>query len=251
MQRYFIPAENWNGHNIKIIGDDAHHIIRVMRGEIGEEIICNHPSGSAVVGEIIKIDHQQVTVLIKEKIDETVEMPVHVTIAQGLPKGDKLEYVLQKGTELGASEFIPFSADRSVVKWDEKKASKKMSRFAKIVKEASEQSHRNRIPEVASVMKINNLIEVTQGYDVKIFAYEEEAKTDTFVSFASILSALKMNQRIIICIGPEGGFSDKEVSLLKENDFKSVRLGPRILRTETASLYALASISYQFEELGC
>ncbi|ASN07350.1 16S rRNA (uracil(1498)-N(3))-methyltransferase [Virgibacillus necropolis] len=251
MQRYFVPEGNWQDEKLIISGDDAHHVIRVMRGNIGDKVICNHPSGYAVFGEIESIDQHNVTVLITERLRETVELPVHVTIAHGLPKGDKLEYVLQKGTELGASEFIPFSADRSVVKWDEKKAAKKLSRFAKIVKEASEQSHRNRIPNVTPIMSINGLIDETNEFDVKIFAYENEAKTDRFVSFASVLSRLKTDQQIVVCIGPEGGFSDNEVTLLKKNDFQSVRLGPRILRTETAPLYVLASISYQFEELGC
>ncbi|WP_404453060.1 16S rRNA (uracil(1498)-N(3))-methyltransferase [Virgibacillus necropolis] len=251
MQRYFVPEGNWEDDELIITGDDSHHVIRVMRGDIGDKMICNHPSGYAVLGEIISIDQQCVTLSIKERLQETVELPVQVTIAQGLPKGDKLEYVLQKGTELGASCFIPFSAERSVVKWDEKKASKKMSRFAKIVKEASEQSHRNRIPQVTRVMNIEGLIAETDEYDVKIFAYEEEAKTDHFVTFASILTRLKSSQRIVVCIGPEGGFSGNEVALLKENGFKSVRLGPRILRTETAPIYVLACISYQFEELGC
>ncbi|ASK63148.1 16S rRNA (uracil(1498)-N(3))-methyltransferase [Virgibacillus phasianinus] len=251
MQRYFVPEDNWQDDRLTITGDDAHHIIRVMRGEIGDELICNHPSGFAVLGEVMALEQQEVAVFIKSKLEEKVELPVYVTIAHGLPKGDKLEYVLQKGTELGASAFIPFKADRSIVKWDGKKASKKMARFAKIVKEASEQSHRNRIPQVSSIMGIEELIAETMDYDVKIFAYEEEAKTDQFVSFSKIVSKLRMNQQIVVCIGPEGGFSDKEVTLLKKNDFHSVRLGPRILRTETAPLYVLASISYQLEELGC
>ncbi|MFZ3576495.1 16S rRNA (uracil(1498)-N(3))-methyltransferase [Virgibacillus sp. DJP39] len=250
MQRYFVPEENWEEDRLIITGDDAHHVIRVMRGSVGDKIICNHPSGYAVLGELVTID-DNVTVSIVKFLQETVELPIHVTIAQGLPKGDKLEYVLQKGTELGASRFIPFTADRSVVKWDQKKASKKMTRFAKITKEASEQSHRNRIPQISSVMSLKELIEDTKDYDVKIFAYEEEAKTDSFVSYASVISKLKSKQKIIVCIGPEGGFSNNEVDLLKENNFLSVRIGPRILRTETASLYVLASISYQFEELGC
>lgn len=251
MQRYFVPEGNWQSDELVISGDDAHHIIRVMRGNIGDKLICNHPSGHAILGEITNLNQQQVTVSIGEELHETVELPIYVTIAQGLPKGDKLEYVLQKGTELGASGFIPFTADRSVVKWDEKKSSKKMARFAKIVKEASEQSHRNRIPQISSVLNVDGLIEATKEYDVKMFAYEEEAKTNHFQSFAAIVSKLKLYQKIVVCIGPEGGFSDSEVTLLKENDFQSVRLGPRILRTETAPLYVLASISYQFEELGC
>lgn len=249
MQRYFIRAENWNDHFVTIDEDDAHHIIRVMRMQIDDKIICNSPSGRAAICTIVQLDTKEVTAEVVEWLETSSELPVYVTIAQGLPKGDKMDFVLQKGTELGARAFIPFEAERSVVKWDAKKQDKKLARYAKIVKEASEQSHRNYLPEVKPVMTLVQLLQESESYDVKIFAYEEEAKTKHFHSFARIVKQLEMNNKVMICIGPEGGFSPDEVQQLKNHDFIPVRLGPRILRTETAALYALSSISYHLEEL--
>ncbi|WP_042146004.1 16S rRNA (uracil(1498)-N(3))-methyltransferase [Paucisalibacillus sp. EB02] len=250
MQRYFIPEENLNNDIITIDGEDAHHIVRVMRMQVGDKIICNPPNANGAICEIIQIEDYFVMAKTIEWLNYNAELPVSVTIAQGLPKGDKMDLVLQKGTELGASAFIPFQSKRSVVKWDARKADKKIARYAKIIKEASEQSHRSNLPEIKSVMNLKELIKESETYQVKIIAYEEEAKTHPFQSYASIISKLNTGDRVLICIGPEGGFSSEEVHSLKEHQFIPVRLGPRILRTETAALYALASISYQLEELG-
>ncbi|WP_100010602.1 16S rRNA (uracil(1498)-N(3))-methyltransferase [Lentibacillus sediminis] len=251
MQRYFIPEENWNASEVHITGDDAHHIKRVMRFQTGDKIICNRPSGEAATCRISDLAENEVRATIEEWLAESAELPIEVCIAQGLPKGDKFELILQKGTELGASAFIPFQAERSIAKWDEKKAEKKLNRFAKIVKEASEQSHRSRIPQIHKPLSLQELMEETQKWDKKIFAFEEEAKTANHQSFGSMLNQTGPGERVLVCIGPEGGFSPKEAEQLTQNGFQPVRFGPRILRTETAALYALASISYHFEELRC
>ncbi len=251
LQRYFVPAHTWADKTIKITGDDAHHIMRVMRFQTGDEIICNHPDGQAAICKITILDNQVVYADIVSWLNDHTELPVNVAIAQALPKSDKLEWVLQKGTELGANCFLPFQAARSIVKWDEKRKDKKLKRWHKIVKEASEQSHRNKIPGVEPCKGLNEVIEVGKKFDVMLFAYEEEAKSDRYQSLGSVLQRIQNRQSILICIGPEGGFSNEEADILKENKFKPVRLGPRILRAETAALYTLASISYHFEEMRC
>lgn len=251
MQRYFVPESDWDNMNITIRGDDAHHINRVIRSKEGDRVICNHPNGKAAICEIFEIASSEIHLKIQEWLEKSAELPVDVTISQGLPKGDKFDLIVQKGTELGAHSFIPFNAERSVVVWDDKKMDKKMKRFAKIVKEASEQSHRNRIPRIMPMMTLSELIEESSSYDVKIFPYEEEARSDHHKSLGKIVNGLESGQKLLICIGPEGGFSANEASELTKNGFSPVRLGPRILRTETAALYVLASISYHLEELGC
>lgn len=251
MQRYFVNADEWDSEKVIITGDNQHHISRVMRMKIGDQIICNNPLGKAARCEIEEMSDSSVTLKVVDWLNESSELPVHVSIAQGLPKGDKLEFVLQKGTELGASRFIPFKADRSVVVWNEKKSKARMKRYEKIVKEASEQCHRNKLPIVEKPQSMVQLIDESKSYDVKIVAYEEEAKSKHSFSLAKALQSLRHNEKLFVCIGPEGGFSEQEIDVLKENNFKPVRLGPRILRTETAALYVLASISYHFEELRC
>jgi len=251
LQRYFIPEEDWKDDKILIKGDDQHHITRVMRLNVSDQIICVHPSSYVAICKITNINESYVEAMIEQDLHEDKELPVSITIAQGLPKGEKLDFVLQKGTELGAAAFIPFQADRSVVKWDHKKFSKKKQRFTKIIKEASEQSHRNKQPMITSFMTLPELIEESKRYDKKIFPYEEEAKGSDHQLFGDVVNGIKKGDKVLVCIGPEGGFSQKEVDMLKENDFLPVRLGPRILRTETAALYVLASVSYHFEELRC
>lgn len=234
---------------MRIVGEDVHHIYRVMRYQPGDRIICNNEHGKAAECCITSVDEKMVEAEVVRWLDQSTELPIHVTIAQGIPKGDKLELVLQKGTELGAHSFLPFQAERSISIWDGKKTSKKMARFSKIVKEASEQSHRNKVPDLGHPVSVKELIEISDKYDAKIFAYEEEAKVSNPESFASVVKTLGTDSSLLVCIGPEGGFSPEEAEKLKANGFQPVRLGPRILRTETAALYVLAAISYHFEEL--
>ncbi|GGM31185.1 ribosomal RNA small subunit methyltransferase E [Paraliobacillus quinghaiensis] len=248
MQRYFVPAINFSDNTVTIEGDDVHHITRVMRMESGDEIICNHPSGKAAICKILTVSDQEVVVSINNWLEQSAELPIHVTVAQGLPKGDKLELILQKGTELGATGFIPFQASRSVVKWDNKKVAKKIERFKKIVKEASEQSHRTILPHVESIETIQSLVANSAFYDHKFVAYEETTRELPTKKLSYYFDQITTGEKVLICIGPEGGFSESEITKLHTAGFESIRLGPRILRTETAALYALASLSYHFEE---
>lgn len=251
MQRYFIPEHDWNSDKVFITEDNAHHIIRVMRKKIGDEIICNHPNGEAAICTITQLTKAEVHTKITKWLEDNAELPVQVTIAQGLPKGNKLELIFQKGTELGADEFWLFQADRSIAKWEQKKAVQKIKRYEKIIKEASEQCHRNIVPNLKETGTIEELLEDSRHYHLRLFAYEEEARTNAYSLLSDALQTGKPNDKIIVFIGPEGGFSNEEVELLKANKCKPVRLGRRILRTETASMYLLASISYHFEELRC
>ncbi|MBM7554717.1 16S rRNA (uracil(1498)-N(3))-methyltransferase [Thalassobacillus pellis] len=249
MQRYFVDKADWQGDKVTIRGDDVHHISRVMRMDAGDEIICTQSGGKAAVCKIAELTADAVICKVDSLMEESTELPVTVTIVQALGKGDKLETVIQKGTELGADQFIPYQADRSVVKWDRKKAEKKAPRMQKIAKEASEQSHRLKVPSVSGLHSINEILALSDNYDVKIFAYEDEAKQEDYHSLSSVMASMSPGMRMIAVIGPEGGFSEKEVRKFYEAGFQSVRLGPRILRMETAPLYLLASISYHFEEL--
>ncbi|RCW65323.1 16S rRNA (uracil(1498)-N(3))-methyltransferase [Saliterribacillus persicus] len=249
MQRYFVPENNWTEDYAAITSDDVHHIINVMRMDVGAEIICNHPRGKAALCEIIAVSKDQIDVKINKWLEETVELPINVTIVQGLPKGDKLEWVIQKGTELGAVEFIPFQAKRSIVKLDAKKAEKKLIRWQKIAKEASEQSHRTVIPTITPVKKLQEILDLRENYDVTLIAYEEEARSSNPVMLYDHLNNISKESKVLLCIGPEGGFSEEEIEAFKQNKFEFVRLGRRILRTETAASYFLSCVSFYFEEM--
>ncbi|MGL4819227.1 MAG: 16S rRNA (uracil(1498)-N(3))-methyltransferase [Bacilli bacterium] len=249
MQRYMLKDATIQGSYV--LGEDhAHHIVRVMRGKPGDELLIalTEEKKSARV-RIQAATPTEVTVDVVEWLEEDVELPVQVTIASGLAKGDKWELVLQKGTELGASAFIPIKAARSVVKWDDKKGDSKVKRWSKIVEEASEQSHRLVVPTVTSPVTMKELVAQTKEYDIKLIAYEETARKGGHSAFAKQLNESMPDAKIVIVFGPEGGLTEQEVNFLTEHDFVCCSLGPRILRTETAPLYALASISYQFELL--
>lgn len=250
MQRYFVKAVNWNADTNKVIitGDDVHHIQRVMRNEIDDEIICIHPDKTVARCKITQIDKEFVESQIVSLEESQTEMPIKVSVVQSLPKGDKLDLIMQKGTELGANSFYLYEAERSIVKWNKQKIQKRMIRLNKIIKEAAEQSYRKVIPTLYEPGNLKELIEVTQDHQVKLIAYEDEAKKDkSSYQFQREIEKLQPGDKLVIFIGPEGGFTKNEINQLTASGFKPVKLGNRILRTETASFYALSAISYHFE----
>jgi 16S rRNA (uracil1498-N3)-methyltransferase len=246
VQRYFANKMKINGQLV-ISGDDYHHIVRVMRMEVEDKLICVDISGKSCICTIAEITDKNIICNIVEYKDGSSELPIRVSIASGLPKGDKLEWIIQKGTELGADQFVPFTAARSIVKWDEKKADKKVERWQKIAKEAAEQSHRNKVPTVHSPISLNALIEASKNYDCKLIAYEEVARIGEASQLAKSLKSLEESNTLLVVFGPEGGLDQKEIEKLQENGFQTCGLGPRILRTETAPLALLAAVSYHFE----
>ncbi|UCZ54489.1 16S rRNA (uracil(1498)-N(3))-methyltransferase [Bacillus shivajii] len=250
MQRYFLEPSHFYSDYVMITGEEQKHIRRVMRMETGDTIVCCALDGKCYTCELSEFTDEHVKAVIVEEETVTKELPIEVSIAHGLPKGDKLELVLQKGTELGAFHFLPFEAERSIVKWDEKKAKKKIERWNKITKEAAEQSHRQKMPKVHSVDRFQNLVYTFKNYTYVLVAYEEAAKSDEKSRFFSVLNNMKAGDNLLLLIGPEGGFSDREIQTMQEHGAITCGFGPRILRSETAPLYGLAAISYHFELLG-
>ncbi|PFP25485.1 16S rRNA (uracil(1498)-N(3))-methyltransferase [Bacillus sp. AFS073361] len=246
MQRYFVK-QRVNDGRFLIDDEDRHHIVKVMRMQIGDQIICVDLEGKQAVCALAEITDTSVVADVVQWIDGVSELPISITIASGLPKGDKLEWIIQKGTELGAYQFLPFAAARSVVKWDEKKAAKKVDRWQKIAKEAAEQSHRALLPDVLSAISFKDLLLKSKDFHYKLVAFEEESRKGETSVFADTLKKINKGETLLIVFGPEGGLTDEEVRQLKDSDFAVCGLGPRILRTETAPLYALSAISYHFE----
>ncbi|MFJ7826839.1 16S rRNA (uracil(1498)-N(3))-methyltransferase [Psychrobacillus sp. NPDC096623] len=246
MQRYFTNEPISENNTMTITGDDAHHMIQVMRMSPGDQVfvVANNQTYTM---EIIEGNSKAVLLSKKATHTKTNEMPINVSLVCGLPKGDKLELITQKATELGMYELFPFAAKRSIVKWDKSKNDKKVARLQKIAKEAAEQSHRSHIPEIHNPISLKELIDVSKSFDVKYVADEEDAKIQERQKFAEQLKKVYDKQSILIVFGPEGGLDRAEIKLLLENDFQTIALGPRILRTETAPLYALSAISYEYE----
>lgn len=237
MQRYFAEIIN---NEIRLGDDDVHHLLHVMRVRAKEEIevVADGKLYSAIVKDV-----NPLKIVVNYEISSDSEIGKDVTLFFALAKGDKIDFVIQKATELGVTKIVLIKTERCVVKFDDKDFSKKLVRYEKIAKEASEQCHRLRIPGIVGVIDINN---IPQKYlsDVNLLAYEKEAgKTSLF------LKDYNKYNSVSIMIGPEGGFSEKEIQLLVDKyQFKTISLGKRILRTETAAVYALSVISYLLEQ---
>lgn len=246
MQRYFLQNQFDDQQQATITGEDGKHIVRVMRMAVGDDVMAVS-DGEAFIAAITEILADGVVVQRQGASLQTNEMPVRVMIACGLPKGDKLDLIVQKGTELGMAGIIPFEAERSIVKWDAKKGDKKVERLRKIAKEAAEQCHRTVIPDVANPVSFKQLIAQSTNYDILLFADEEDAKSGNPNRIAERLKNVNPAQTVLAVFGPEGGLARNEAEALRSAGFLPIALGPRILRTETAPLYLLSAMSYEFE----
>lgn len=256
MQRYFVPADQFDEQEVRITGEDARHISRVMRSRVGDQVIACNGQSLDVLVEITELAEGVVTASIVETLEQHGEPNLFVTIAQSLPKADKMESVIQKCTEIGASSFLPFLSERTVVQYDERKEVKRIQRWSKIAKEAAEQSHRSRVPLVESPVSWKQLLKQFADYDLICFCYEKEnghQLRDVVQPFAESLTtdhnASNQVTRVMIVVGPEGGFSEQEVSAAEASGAVATGLGRRILRTETAAMTALACIMYETGEM--
>ncbi|NQM54980.1 16S rRNA (uracil(1498)-N(3))-methyltransferase [Streptococcus suis] len=247
MQQYFVNGRAPQGIFQIKDKDTAKHMFSVMRLQADDKIVLVFDDGIKRLARVV--DSQSQSVEIIEVLADNVELPVSVTIAMGFPKGDKLEFVAQKATELGMLALWAFPADWSVVKWDGKKLGKKAEKLEKIAQGAAEQSKRNRIPAVRLFEKKSDFLAQLAGFDQIILAYEEAAKEGEQANLVKILSGLEAGQSVLVIVGPEGGVSPEEVAAFEGAGAVKTGLGPRILRAETAPLYALSAISYATELL--
>lgn len=245
MQQYFVNGRAPQGIFQIDDKDTSKHMFSVMRLQADDQIVLVFDDGVKRLARVV--DSQSQSVELIETLTDTVELPVSVTIAMGFPKGDKLEFVAQKATELGASALWAFPANWSVVKWDGKKLAKKAEKLAKIAQGAAEQSKRNRIPTVRLFEKKADFLAQLAEFDQIILAYEEAAKEGEAANLVKTLSRLQAGQSILVIIGPEGGVSPEEVAVFEGAGAIRTGLGPRILRAETAPLYILSAISLMTE----
>ncbi len=234
MQRYFIQEKKEN--HFQLDEKDSYHVTKVMRMEVGETIEVVYENG-CYLAKITSL-YPQVEGELLSLIEEKKSLSYSVTLAQSIVKEQKMDWILQKSTELGVQEIIPTIVERSIVKVD-KKETKKKERWQRIVKEASEQSKRTTIPIVQSPMTIQEL-STLKDYDVKLLCTTRKNTKN----LKKILSNIKDGATMIIVIGPEGGFTQEEEEILIRGGFETVSLGDTILRTETASLFFLSAVRY-------
>ena len=189
--------------------------------------------------------NNEIILSILKHMDSSTESNVHITLVQGLPKSDKMDFIVQKSTELGVANIIPVITERVIVKIDESNEKKKVDRWNKIALEASKQSGRTRVPIVENVVNLENIVEKLSKYDIVIVPYECEREN----TIKAILTNIHTNVKdVAVVIGPEGGFSESDIVILKSMDnVKLVSLGKRILRTETAGITTIAMLLYEYE----
>lgn len=248
MQQYFIKGLEPSDYLTVKDKDTLKHMFSVMRLKEGQQVILVLDNQVKYLAELE--DASQHRFKLVKSLPENVELPLEVTIASAFPKGDKLEWIAQKVTELGASALWSFPSQWSVVKWDSKKLIKKAEKLEKIVQGAAEQSKRNQIPEIRLFDKQETFLAEWGKFDKVLLAYEEVAKLGKASALANILKNCHSGERLLVIFGPEGGISLEEAQIFKDLGASPVGLGPRILRAETAPLYALSTISYVLELSG-
>lgn len=248
MQRYFSKQTIDVNQQIQLEKEDNHHIVRVMRGKIDDEVIIVDSTNIAYKAKIETIEDNVANLRIINALEnQQTELPIQVTIACGLSKNDKIDLIVQKATECGMNEFIPLALERDVVKWRGNKISNRIERLERISKEAAEQCHRNVIPEISHLSTIDTLQKEAGNYKHKLIAYEETAKKGQHGQLKETLKEVQAGDNLIIVFGSEGGLTELEVAKLKEVGYIECSLGPRILRAETAPIYALSAMSYHLE----
>lgn len=243
MHRFFIP-QLYN-EEMSITGVDAKHIGRVLRMQPGDKLQIVSDDGVSALAELTAISETTVTVRCLEVLAESHEPAVKITLAQGLAKGEKMDFIIQKAVELGAYSIVPVAMEHSVVRLDGAKADKKVERWQKIAEAAAKQSKRDIIPQVQAVQSVSQML-ANNNCKTKIIAYECEDR----MSLKTALREAGQLDDLLLIIGPEGGISEGELSKAREAGAVPVSLGRRILRAETAGLVAMSAIFYETGDLG-
>ncbi|XXF57565.1 16S rRNA (uracil(1498)-N(3))-methyltransferase [Thermoanaerobacterium thermosaccharolyticum] len=229
----------------RINGDDAHHIINVLRFKIGTKLIISNGKNQYIV-TILDIENSSVILKIIEEYNQVVESPINITLYQGLPKSDKMDLIIQKCTEIGIKKIIPVETEFSTIKIKEKNIYNKINRWKKISLEASKQSGRSIVPDVLVPVGFKDALESLNEFDLCLIPYEKE----TNMRLKDVLKKNFDAKNICVFIGPEGGFSENEIMAAIEYGAIPVTLGPRILRTETAGIVTSSIILYELGDLG-
>lgn len=245
MYQFFVEKSQIQDSKIVITGPDFNHIKNVLRMKIGEEILISngmdqkeyHCKIAEYQEEIVECDILQIA-------ESKQELPSKIYLFQGLPKADKMEWIIQKAVELGVFEIIPVSCKRSIVKLDYKKEKNKLTRWQGISEAAAKQSKRFFVPKIHELMSFSEAIEYAKEIDLKCIPYEKaEGMEETKAFFSKICEG----RTIAVFIGPEGGFEPNEIEQAMKIGIKPITLGKRILRTETAGMTVLSWLMYQLE----
>ena len=238
MYQFFVEPSQIQGNRIVITGSDVNHIKNVLRMKPGEEIaVSNGTDGKEYRCGIEELLEEEIICTLRFIKEDGLELPARVTFFQGLPKADKMEFIVQKAVELGVSRIVPYLSKNCVSRPD--KTEKKVERWRKIAAEAAKQCGRGRLPEVAAVVPVAQAIAQAAESETALFFYENERRTGLHDALAG-----GVRDTVSLMVGPEGGFDPAEAKAAVDAGLQSVSLGTRILRCETAPIAALAAVLY-------
>jgi 16S rRNA (uracil1498-N3)-methyltransferase len=235
--RFHVQGKLGNGSEVRLHADAAHHAVRVLRLAMGEPVVLFDGLGGEFEARITRIEGGDVSVKTGAHLDVERESPLHIRLVQGLSSGDRMDITLQKAVELGVAAIQPVATERSIVKLTDERAQRRVEHWQNLVISACEQCGRNRVPEVSPLMSLPDWLA-----QLDMPAPDGEARLLLSPAANAPLKALSPAPRMTLLIGPEGGLSPGETQLAQSRGFKPVRLGPRILRTETAALATLSAI---------
>lgn len=245
MPRFFVLGENIDREagRIVISGDDSRHIARSLRMAVGDEVTVSDGEGLDYECELMRIRDEECELRIISSDKGKGEPPCEITLYMAYPKGDKLELIVQKAVELGATRVVPFVSERCIKRPQADRQDKQTARLCRIAYEASKQCGRSRLAEVLPPIQYRDVLEALPGHTLSLFCYEGKGT----LPLKDVLSSMECPESIAVIVGSEGGFSEGEAELAKNAGAVPVGLGPRILRCETAPDYCLSAISYAFE----
>ena len=246
MHHFFVRPEQISGKEAYIEGPDWNHAANVLRVRPGEQVLLSVGEDWNYLCTVREVDRtgQRILLSVLEENQDVRELPVKISLYQGLPKSDKMELIIQKAVELGAVRVVPVETARCVVKLDRKKAESKRARWQAISESAAKQSGRSVIPEIAMPMKYAAALKEAADSDIRLIPYEN---AEGMERTRKILESVQPGQKIAVFIGPEGGFEETEIRQAEEAGFEAVTLGKRILRTETAGFVVLSLLMAQTE----
>ncbi|MBU1054528.1 MAG: 16S rRNA (uracil(1498)-N(3))-methyltransferase [Proteobacteria bacterium] len=247
MRLFYIEQSELAGTNPSIRGVDARHIINVLRLKPGDSIELFDESGIKYEARIVAVSSAKVDVNIVGQCNHVVESFLEIVVAQSFLKEGKMDNLIRQLTELGITKWIPFISERSVSRPDDKRLSNRTKRWEAIAKEATKQCKRAKSPKIGKTVSFKEILESEPGFDLKIIFWENEKN---LLEIKDLGGKHGVINKILVMLGPEGGFTTNEVEKAKESGFLTAGLGPRILRAETASLSACTLIQFLFGDMG-
>jgi 16S rRNA (uracil1498-N3)-methyltransferase len=246
MARFFLPKERIQDQRGTVVGDELAHLRKVLRLEPGDRFIVFDDTGWEHEAVIRSFSAHRGDIDILRSYQPDRESALQITLALGLTKGEKMDFVVEKATELGVLNIVPFTSTYTVPKLDDRKAEARTERWKKIAVSAAKQSGRTRLPKVYSVCEFREFAGKPWDDMLKLFFWEREGQQ----TLKQVHDSQPDARAVLLVIGPEGGFSVEEADLAQRHGFRSVQLGPRILRAETAAIAALSLVQFLWGDLG-